>query len=105
MPRKLSVVAAALGDDIRSVVRLARIAGFAGVQLDVYIGSLDLTTLSQSGQRELTAVIRSSDQELSGIRADLGAKGLSRGADIDSTLDHVEKILEAAAGLRCPLIC
>ena len=40
-----------------------------------------------------------------GLRLDLGAKGLGPGADIDAALDGIEKVLVAAVGLQCPLVC
>ena len=69
------------------------------------LGDLDLTQLSQSGRRELRSVLGSSDLDLASLRLDLGAKGLGPGADIDAALDRIEKVLAAAAGLQCSLVC
>jgi sugar phosphate isomerase/epimerase len=103
--RPLAVVAAAMDEDIRAAAKTARGLGFAALQLDVRLGDLDLTELSQSGRREVRSVLRSSDLDLAGLRLDLGARGLGPGADIDAALDRVEKILEVSSGLQCSLVC
>jgi sugar phosphate isomerase/epimerase len=102
---RLGVVAPAMGDDIRVASRAARAAGFSGVQLDPRMGELDLLSLSQSGRRELISILRANELELIGLRLDLGAKGLAAGSDIDAGLDRIEKVLIAAAGLQCRLVC
>jgi sugar phosphate isomerase/epimerase len=103
--RRLAVVARALHDDFRTAAKLAREAGFAGLQLDPRLGELDLVSLSQSGQRELLSVFRANQLELASLRIDLGAKGLSAGTDIDATLDRIEKILSVAQALARPIVC
>jgi sugar phosphate isomerase/epimerase len=103
--RPLAIVAAAIGDDLRAAAGSARSLGFSALQLDIRLGELDLTRLSQSGRREVLAILRSRDLELAGLRFDLGAKGLAVGADIDAALDRFEKVLETAAGLECSLVC
>lgn len=103
--RPLAIVAAAMDDDLRAAALSARSLGFAALQLDVRLGELDLTQLSQSGRREVRSVLRSRDLDLAGLRFDLGSKGLGPGADIDAALDRVENILQAAAGLECSLVC
>jgi sugar phosphate isomerase/epimerase len=104
LPRP-AVVAAALSEDFRAAVKLARAAGFAAVQMGPRLGGLDLLTLSQSDKRELRAILRVEALEMVGLRLDLGGKGLGPGADIDAALDGIEKVLVAAAGLQCPLVC
>jgi sugar phosphate isomerase/epimerase len=101
----VAVVAAALDDDLRAAALSARSLGFAGVQLDVRLGELELTQLTQSGRREVRSVLRSQNLELAGLRFDLGGKGLGPAADIDAALDRVESVLQAAAGLECSLVC
>ena len=59
-----AVVAGALSEDFRAAVRLARAAGFAAIQMGPRLGGLDLLTLSQSGKRELRAVLRAEALEL-----------------------------------------
>jgi sugar phosphate isomerase/epimerase len=103
--RPLAVVAAAMDDDLRVAALSARSLGFAALQLDVRLGGLDLTQLSQSGRREVRSILRSRDLDLAGLRFDLGGKGLGPSADIDAALDRVESVLEAAAGLECSLVC
>ena len=79
--------------------------GFAGLQFDAASGALDLTSLSGSGRREFRGLLTSGDQQLVGLRLDLGAKGFGLGADVDRQLSRVERVMEAAAGLAAPLIC
>jgi len=103
--RPLAIVAAAMDDDLRGAALSARGLGFAALQLDIRLGELDLTQLSQSGRREVLSILRSKDLNLAGLRFDLGAKGFGPGADIDAAMDRIEKILLAAAGLECSLVC
>jgi sugar phosphate isomerase/epimerase len=100
-----AVLAAALSDDFRAAAKIAHAAGFAGIQLTPRIGSLDLLSLSQSGKRELRSILRGENLELVGLRLDLGAKGFAPGADVDATLDRIEKVSAAAVGLQSPLLC
>jgi sugar phosphate isomerase/epimerase len=101
--RRLAVVAGVLDEDFRSAAKIARAAGFAAIQLDSHLGDLDIPSLSQSGKRELRAILRSSELDLVGLRLDLGRSGLT--ADVDAALDRIEKLLAAAAGLQSPLLC
>jgi sugar phosphate isomerase/epimerase len=103
--RSLAVVAAAMDDDLRAAVQIARDLRFGAIQLDARLGDLDLTRLSQSGRCELRGVLRSSELDLVSLRLDLGAKGLGPGADIDAALDRTEELLTTAAGLQCSLVC
>jgi sugar phosphate isomerase/epimerase len=102
MWKKIGVVASALGEDFRAAVRDARSCGFAGVQLEARMGELDLLSLSQSGKREVRAILRAGEIELVGLRVDLGSKGMT---DVDAGLDWIEKMLLAAEGLQCGLVC
>ncbi|MEO6437485.1 MAG: TIM barrel protein [Tepidisphaeraceae bacterium] len=102
---QLGIVSAALAGDVREATRFARSLGFAGVQLDAFSTTLDITELSQTGRRELRHVISSADQQLIGLRVDVGPKGLGPGADIDRLLSRFDKVMEAAKGLAAPLIC
>src|SRR4051812_31902838 len=102
---KIGVVAAALSTDPREAVARARQLGFAGVEFDAYTPQVSLPDLSQSGRREFRHVISSQDQELTGLRADLGNKGLGPGADIDRAIARLDRAMEAAAGLASPLVC
>src|SRR5690348_16521945 len=105
MPWPIGILASALSPDLRDAARLARTNGFAGVQIDAVSPSLDVTTLSQTGRRELRHVFSSNDEQLVGLRADAGAKGFGPGADIDRILFRAEKIFDAAKGLGAPLVC
>jgi sugar phosphate isomerase/epimerase len=102
---QVGVVAAALSLDPREAPRLSRAAGFAGVQFDVAAGGIDLTDLSQTGRREFRHVLASADQQLAGIRVDVGPKGFGKGVDIDRLLARFQVVMEAARGLAAPLIC
>lgn len=102
---EFGVVAAAIGSDPRQAARLSREMGFAGLQFDVSSGPLDLIGLSGSGRREFRRVLSSENQQLIGLRYDLGPKGLGPGADVDRALNQAGKAMEAAAGLSAPLLC
>ena len=102
---KIGLLAAALSTDAREAAARSRPLGFAGLEFDAYSPQLSLPELSQSGRREFRHVLSSQDQQLIGLRADLGNKGLGPDADIDRALSRIERALEAAAGLAAPLVC
>lgn len=102
---QLAVVAAALGADAREAARAARSAGFDGLLCDAFSPSLDLTTLSQSGRREFARVLASANEQLVGLRVDVGVRGFGPGADIDRLLWQFDKVMDAAKGLGAPLVC
>ncbi|MDQ3440058.1 MAG: sugar phosphate isomerase/epimerase [Planctomycetota bacterium] len=102
---KLAVVAAALSTDVRQAPRIARTLGFDGLLFDAYSAALSLPDLSQSGRREFRHVLAAESRQLVGLRADLGAKGLTSGVDVDRVLSLLTKAMEAAAGLQAPLLC
>ena len=79
--------------------------GFAGLQFEASSGLLDLTGLSASGRREFRQLLSSHDQQLVGLRYDLGARGFGPGADVDQRLSRLGTTMEVAAGLSAPLIC
>jgi sugar phosphate isomerase/epimerase len=79
--------------------------GFAGLVFDARSRELDLTQLTQSGRREFLRVLSSNDLQLAGLAVDLGAKGLAAGADVDRCIAHLDRVMEAAAGLQAPLLC
>ena len=102
---QLGVVAAALSTDARQVPRLARQLGFDGLLFDAYSSALSLPDLSQSGRREFRHLVAAEGRRFVGLRADLGAKGLTPGVDVDRVLSLLTKAMEAAAGLQAPLLC
>jgi sugar phosphate isomerase/epimerase len=104
-PHPLAVVAEALSLDPREAAAAARGNGFDGLQFDAFASGLDFTTLSQTGRREFRNVLSSSDQQLIGLRVDVGPKGFGPGADIDRLLSRFEKVLETAKGLGAPMVC
>src|SRR5687767_7005380 len=108
MPResiKFGVVPGTFGSDPRESAVRSRAAGFAGLQFDSRTSNLDLTDLSTSGRREFRRLLSSQDQQLIGLRSDLGPKGLGPGADVDRALARLDAVMEAAAGLLAPLVC
>src|SRR4051812_44786368 len=93
---RVSVIAASLGDDPRATPRVARQLGFAGLLIDAFGTALDLTGLSTTGRREYRQVLSSADQQLVGLRVELGPKGFGPGADVDRVLSRFTKVLDAA---------
>jgi hypothetical protein len=79
--------------------------GVQGVQFDGLSSALDLTTLSASARRELRHVLSSQDEQLVGLRGDIGVRGFGIGADVDQAIARVGKLVEAAAGMSAPLVC
>src|SRR6185312_16345314 len=102
---RLGVVIEALSMDPRQAARSARLMGVDGVQFDGLSSALDITTLSASGRRELRHVLSSQDEQLIGLRGDVGVRGFGIGADVDQAIARVGKLMEAAAGLSAPLVC
>src|SRR5215213_11152806 len=108
MPRenlKLAVVASALSNDPRTAPQLARRAGFAGLLFDARTAALDVTELSLTGRREFRHMLSGQDQQLVGLRHDLGSKGFGPGADVDRELSRLSRVMETATGLGAPLVC
>lgn len=102
---RLSVVAAALSPDPRQAPRRSREIGFSGLLFDAYSVALNIPELSTSGRREFRHQLSGQDQQLAGLRYDLGPKGIGPGADVDQVLAHLDRVMEAAAGLQSPLVC
>jgi sugar phosphate isomerase/epimerase len=101
---KLAVVASALDSDPRQAPRLAREMGFAGLQFDAYGSALRIPDLSATGRREFLHVLSNQSQQLVGLRADAGPKGLGPGADVDRLIKGFDRAMEAAKALAAPLI-
>ena len=101
----VGVVAAALAGDIRQAPRVSREMGFNGLQFDAASDALDLMALSASGRREFRRLLSAQEQQLVGLRFDLGAKGFGPGADVDRLLARLGLVMDAAAGLSAPLVC
>jgi sugar phosphate isomerase/epimerase len=102
---KLGVVAAALSPDPRVAPGLARTAGFRGLQFEARSSAVDVAELSGTGRREFLHLLSARNQELVGLRHDLGTKGLGPGADVDRELARLARVMEAATGLGAPLVC
>ena len=104
-PKRIGVTASTLGDDVRAAPETSRRLGFAGLQFDASSREVDIPSLPVSGRREFRKLLSDQDQQLVGLRVDLGGKGLGRGADVDRAIDRLNKVMEAAAGMSAPLIC
>jgi sugar phosphate isomerase/epimerase len=102
---KLGVVASAFSADPRVAPGLARTAGFRGLQFDARSNAVDIAELSGTGRREFRHVLSARNQELVGLRHDVGPKGLGPGADVDRELARLARVMEAATGLGSPLVC
>src|SRR6187455_264598 len=104
-PRSLlSVVAPAIAPDLRSAPRAARQLGFGGLEVPLIWGSVDLTDLSATGQRDVTHLLATQEQQLVAISVDLGTKGFGPGADVDRLLSRLDKAMNAARGLQAGVI-
>ncbi len=102
---KMGVVAEALAPDAREAAEAARLAGFAGVQFQAFSPQLNLTELSQTGRREFRRILTSHNQQLIGLRVDVGPKGFGPGADVDRLLSQFVRVMDAAKSLAAPLVC
>src|SRR3954468_17896711 len=102
---RLSVVAHTLSPDPRVAPRLAREFGFEGVLFDACPPALDLPSLSGTGRREFRSVVSGQNQQLVGLRLDLGQQGFGLRGDVDRELARLDKAMDAAKGLGAPLVC
>lgn len=100
----VSVVATAVANDLRSAPKAARELGFAGLQLPLLFGGVDLSQLSGTGQRDVRHLLSTQEQRLAGISVDLGPKGFGPGADIDRLLRRCADAMQAVRGLSADLI-
>ena len=96
----LAVIAAAVSQDPRLAPARSRDAGFGGLLFDAYSPSLNVPDLSDSGRREFRHLLSAQDQRLVGLRWDAGPKGIGPGADVDQVIERLDRVMEAAAGLR-----
>lgn len=102
---RFGVYAAAFGSDPRHATRAARERGFAGIQFDAHSPGLDIPGLTASGRREFRHILSGQDEQLVGLRADLGPAGLGPGADVDRAISRLDQVMEASAALGSPLVC
>ncbi|WP_428939889.1 sugar phosphate isomerase/epimerase family protein [Fontivita pretiosa] len=102
---RLGIVASALGEDPHEAPLLSRRAGFRGLLFDVWSANLAVPELSFTGRREFRRLLASHQQQLIGLRMDLGPRGLAPGADVDRQISRIDRAMEAAAGLESPLVC
>jgi len=102
---RYSIVSTTLTTDPREAPQLSRETGFSGMQFDAYSPSLRIPDLSGTGRREFRQLLSAQNQQLIGLRVDLGSKGFGPGADVDRLLNGLDRALEAAVGLLSPLVC
>ena len=100
-----AILAAALTDNPHEAPRLARGAGFAGLLFDAYSARFNIPDLTLSGRRDFRHMLAAQDEQLSGLRVDIGIKGISIGADIDRVLARLDRVMECAVGLSCRQVC
>ncbi|MGN6726023.1 MAG: sugar phosphate isomerase/epimerase family protein [Tepidisphaeraceae bacterium] len=101
----MATVARVLGEDLRECVKRSRALGFEGLCVDAITRSLDLTTLSATGFRDVRHVFSGQDQALVALRAETGPDGLGPGSDTDRVLDRADGVLRAAAALGVTTVC
>jgi sugar phosphate isomerase/epimerase len=106
MKSRLSLSASApqINADLRTAVAEARLLRLTGLELPLVSTQLDLLSLSGSGRREVVHLMGSHGIVLSGIRIELGGAGLGPRTDVDRLLDRLEKVLNVAAGMHCPVV-
>jgi sugar phosphate isomerase/epimerase len=100
----IGVIAAAIDADVRIAALRAREAGFEGLAFDAFAPGIDLTQLSASGRREFRNVLAAQNLDLISLNLELDPAGFALGADVDRSLARIRLAMEAAAGLRAPLL-
>lgn len=101
----ISIVATAFADDVREAARQSRSAGFGGLVFDAAMAGAQLLELSQTGQREVRHILSSHDQALVALNVRVPAKGFRPEADVEQTLDRLDRVLAAARGLQAGAVC
>jgi sugar phosphate isomerase/epimerase len=103
--RKISVLASSFSISVRDIPRAARLAGFEGLEFDVASALVDLNQLSATGAREFRHMLAAENQQLAALRADIGSKGLSLGADVDAAIARLDQAMRTARQLAAPCVC
>ncbi len=100
---QISILAHALSTDIRVALESARRANFQGVVLDPAVfGSI--VEQSQTGRREIIALLSRFEQPLIAIDLRLGHTGFSPKGDLERELDRLTRAMDIARGLHCSLV-
>jgi len=100
MPKpKIGLVLEALGLDVRQGLRAAAGLGFQGVQIDATSRALAPEALTQSGRRDLRAMLRSHNLQISALGGNLGRGGFAAPAFVDEAVGRTRRIIELAADL------
>ena len=97
---RFGVVASCLSEDPRHAARLARELGLGGLLFDSFSSSVSIPELSTTGTKEFRHVLAAQAQELIGLRADVGPKGMGPGADIDRLLWRLDAAMRVTPPLR-----
>jgi sugar phosphate isomerase/epimerase len=100
-----SVVASALGDDLRQIPLACRQIGYDGVLLDCLVGPVNLLDLSGSAQREIRHLFAREERQIAGLQMELSGRGFEIHTDADRQLDQIERVLKAARDLMVPTVC
>ncbi|MFT3787065.1 MAG: sugar phosphate isomerase/epimerase family protein [Tepidisphaeraceae bacterium] len=102
---RFSVTLRSFPGDTRDALRAASAAGFTGVLLDSISPTLKPHELSQTGRRELLHLVSSSNLTLTGLQARLPGDGFAPKADVEQSLAHATRAMQACADLKAPLLC
>lgn len=102
---KIAVHTAALSPDLRRSAPLAQAGGFAGLLIDAVSHAHALLELSGTGRREIRHLLARYDQSLVGLDIHLPREGFGPRADIDRTLNQLERLLDVARGLAAEVVC
>lgn len=100
----IAIVAHALSENARLAPRLARQAGFAGLQFDAFDPSVNFHELSGTGRRDFRHALAAQDQKLVALRVDVGGKGLVDSANLERVLARLSTAMESAAALGPKLL-
>ena len=94
MPDAFRFAYHAAAADLRAVANAARRAGFDGLTLDA--AKLNAANLSQSGRREVRAVIARHDLAAAALRSKVGGAGLTADADANRFLSELHAAMTLA---------
>lgn len=100
---QISVLAHAFSTDLRVALETARRAAFQGVVLDPAVFGA-IVEPSQTGRREIIALLNRCEQPLVAIDIRLGPAGFSPDADLQRELDRLTRAMDIARGLNAPLV-
>lgn len=100
---QISVLAHAFSNDLRAALEAARRADFQGAVLDPTVFR-EIVAPSQTGRREILALLSRHEQPLIAIDVRLSATGFSPKGDLERELDRLSRAMDIARGLQCALV-